>query len=170
MAVERYRVQVDGRWMELALERKGDRIQVQCGEKRWDADLQQFLDTNLISLLLGGDSLEFLVDRIEDVYSVLRGWEQYQVRVKPAWARAQRPGALESTVPTELTIDSPLVGMVASVAAKRGQQVQRGDLLLVIEAMKMQNEIRAPRDGTVRAIRVTAGQKVAVRQPLVVLA
>ena len=50
-----------------------------------------------------------------------------------------------------------------------GQPVKAGDTLLILEAMKMQNEIAADADGTVKAINVTAGQSVKVRDSLVIL-
>ena len=50
-----------------------------------------------------------------------------------------------------------------------GQAVKAGDTLLILEAMKMQNEIAAPSDGTVKSISVSAGQSVKVRDQLVVL-
>ncbi|MBI3743396.1 MAG: biotin/lipoyl-binding protein [Chloroflexi bacterium] len=169
MAVERYRVQVDGKWMDVALERTGEHMKVQIGDKTWDADMERFLDTNLVSLILGGNSLSFLVEKIDDTWTVLREWENYKVRVKPAWAGTQGAAEREDYAPSETTIDSPLVGVIAQVAATPGQKVERGDLLIVIEAMKMQNELRAPRAGIVRSVRVRQGQKVALRQPLVVL-
>jgi biotin carboxyl carrier protein len=55
---------------------------------------------------------------------------------------------------------SPLPGKVLSVKAQAGQKVKRGDLLLVIEAMKMENEIFAGEAGTVRKVHVTSGQSV----------
>ena len=170
MAVERYRVQVDGAWMDVTLEPEGERVKVQCNDKAWDADLQQFLDTNLVSLILGGRSLEFLVDRLDHNYSVLRDWEQYDVQVKPAWTGTQGPADLMGGVTADMAIDSPLVGLVAEIDVRPGQEVERGDLLLVIEAMKMQNEIRAPRAGVVKAVRVKQGQKVSIRQLMIVLA
>ncbi len=169
MAVERYRVQVDGKWMDLTIEGTGAGVRVQSGDKTWDADLRLYSDTNLLSVLLGGRSLEFLVEKVDDTYTVLRGTEQYQVRVRPAWAAARGRAAGEGEADGEVSIESPLVGVIASVFVTRGQQVQRGDLLLIVEAMKMQNEIRAPRAGVVRAVRVKQGQKVSRRQPLLSL-
>lgn len=169
MAVDRYRVQVDGRWLDVSIEAVEPGLRVRCGDKEWDVDLQQYSDTNLVSVLLSGQSLQFLIEKFDDLYSMLREWEQYDVRVKPAWASAKGPGTSEAAGPAEVAIDSPLVGVVAEVAVQRGQKVERGDLLLVIEAMKMQNEIRTPRAGTVKAVRVKTGQKVSMRQPLLVL-
>ncbi|MDR1761138.1 MAG: biotin/lipoyl-binding protein [Bacteroidales bacterium] len=57
-------------------------------------------------------------------------------------------------------IKSPLPGAVVKVNASVGQKVKKGDTLLVIESMKMENNILADKDGTVKAIAVTAGQNV----------
>ena len=169
MAVERFRVLVDGEPYELTVEQQDGRLVVKSDEREWTADLQQFSGTNLVSLILDGHSLEFLVDRTGDRYSVLRLTERYDVTVRPAWAAAQGGGFGDDST-AEVAIESPIVGVLVDVQVTRGQAVSKGDLLLVIEAMKMQNEIRAPRDGVVKALRAKAGDKVSMRQPLLVLA
>ena len=60
-------------------------------------------------------------------------------------------------------------GRVASIAVSPGETVETGHALLVVEAMKMQNELRAPRAGTVRAVAVAAGQTVEAGALLVVI-
>ncbi len=67
-------------------------------------------------------------------------------------------------------VSSPLPGKVLSVRAQIGQKVKRGDLLLVIEAMKMENEIFAAEAGTVRKVHVASGQSVETGDPLAELA
>ena len=57
-------------------------------------------------------------------------------------------------------VNAPMPGKVLSVKAAVGQAVKKGDVLLVLEAMKMENEIVAPQDGTVASIQVSAGQSV----------
>ncbi|MFC2369248.1 MAG: biotin/lipoyl-containing protein, partial [Selenomonas noxia] len=67
------------------------------------------------------------------------------------------------------SIDAPMPGKIIEVKVSVGQAVKAGDTLLILEAMKMQNEIAAPSDGTVKSISVSAGQSVKVRDQLVVL-
>ena len=62
---------------------------------------------------------------------------------------------------------APLDGGIIKVHVKRGMLVQEGDLLLILEAMKMETEIRAPRTGTVTSIDVKEGDLVAVGDTLV---
>lgn len=74
-------------------------------------------------------------------------------------AKAAERGAVRALMP----------GKVLSIRVQEGQQVVAGTLLLILEAMKMENEIRAPVDGTVKRIAVTAGQTVNNGDVMVVL-
>ena len=60
-------------------------------------------------------------------------------------------------------------GKIVKVVVEEGQSVKAGEVLLVLEAMKMQNEITADADGTVKAVNVEAGQNVKVKESLVIL-
>jgi biotin carboxyl carrier protein len=62
-----------------------------------------------------------------------------------------------------------MTGVVVDVYAKAGDKVVEGDVLMVIEAMKMNNELRAQRAGTVREVYVKEGQRVEPGTPLLVL-
>ena len=168
VGVERFRVVVDGEAHELTVEQGENGLLVNANGKDWAADLQQFSGTNLVSLILAGKSLEFLVDRDGDRFFVTRGTDRYDVTVRPAWASSQDEG-LKAGANLEVAIESPIVGVLVDVQVTVGQEVNKGDLLLVIEAMKMQNEIRAPRDGVVKQLKAGQGDKVAMRQPLLVL-
>lgn len=64
----------------------------------------------------------------------------------------------------------PLAATVVSVNVKEGQQVKAGDCLVMLEAMKMNTPINAPKDGTVTSVKVSAGQSVQEGTPLVSLA
>ena len=68
-----------------------------------------------------------------------------------------------------ITDEAPMPGKVLSVNVKAGDKVEAGDVLLILEAMKMQNEIMAPEDGTVSDVRVSAGDTVATGDVMVVL-
>ncbi len=57
-------------------------------------------------------------------------------------------------------VSSPMPGKIVSVKASVGQKVKKGDVILILEAMKMENEIVSPQDGTVASINVSAGQSV----------
>ena len=71
-------------------------------------------------------------------------------------------------MPTKTLSDSgkavrcPMPGLVVSLAVAAGQEVKAGETLAVVEAMKMENILRAERDGTIRTVRVKPGDSVAV--------
>lgn len=83
-------------------------------------------------------------------------------KAAPAAAAAPVPAGAE-------TVKCPMPGKILSVAVTAGQAVKKGDLLCILEAMKMQNEIYAPHDAAVAEVRVAANQTVATGDALVVL-
>lgn len=69
----------------------------------------------------------------------------------------------------EHSIDAPMPGKVVKLVASEGATVKAGEVLLILEAMKMQNEITADADGTVKKFNVAAGQSVKAHESLVIL-
>jgi len=70
---------------------------------------------------------------------------------------------------TEGIVKAPLVGTVVSIKINPGDSISQGDVLLIIEAMKMENEIRAPKSGTIKELKVTKGEKVSSGDVLVII-
>ena len=99
--------------------------------------------------------------------------------VAPAAAPAPAPAAAPAAAPAPAAaaapvageaVTAPMPGNILKVAVSQGQTVKEGDLLVVLEAMKMENEIFAPKAGTVAAVNVTKGQSVDTGATMVVLA
>ena len=90
----------------------------------------------------------------------------------PTSSPAPAPTSAAKTTPTPVVavagngVTAPLPGVVKSIAVQPGQKVNAGDELLVIEAMKMDNVIRAARGGTVETVHVVEGKQVAHGEPL----
>lgn len=74
----------------------------------------------------------------------------------PAPVRTVNTGADVEGTP----VKAPMPGKILDVKVSQGQNVKRGDVLMVLEAMKMENEIVAPEDGTVASVQVSAGSVV----------
>ena len=66
-------------------------------------------------------------------------------------------------------IRCPMPGIVAAVRVKKGDMVTKGDGLLVVEAMKMENEIKAPYNGIIKQVNVTKGSMVKLNDELIVM-
>ena len=86
----------------------------------------------------------------------------------PAPASAPAPAKVAAGA-GEHSIDAPMPGKVIRLVANEGAQVKAGEVLLILEAMKMQNEITADADGTVKKFNVAAGQSVKAHESLVIL-
>lgn len=84
----------------------------------------------------------------------------HQVEVRDLEALANRPRSGDGRV------KAPIPGLVTRLLVETGQQVEAGQPLVVLEAMKMENEIRAGRAGTVSQLHVTVGQSVSQRELL----
>ncbi|MCK4699095.1 MAG: acetyl-CoA carboxylase biotin carboxyl carrier protein subunit [Bacteroidales bacterium] len=65
------------------------------------------------------------------------------------------------TVPNAKKVISVIPGTIVKVFVKEGQKVKRGDNILILEAMKMQNRIKSPRPGVIKSIKVKEGEKIA---------
>lgn len=92
---------------------------------------------------------------------------------KPAPAAAPTPAA-EPAKPQApaggTTVPSPMPGVIVDVRAQEGQKVEAGDVLVVLEAMKMENDIVAPVAGTVSSVLVKKGDTVESNQTIVTIA
>ena len=86
--------------------------------------------------------------------------------VPAAPAVSSAPAAAKGSV----KIEAPMSGKILGVKASAGQTVKRGDVIVVLEAMKMENEVVATKSGTVAQVAVTKGQVVETGTPLVVIA
>ncbi len=109
--------------------------------------------------------------------------EKPAAAAKPAAAPAPKPAAAPAAAPVApkaeapkaapvaggVQVKSPLPGSVIKVLVSEGQAVKKGDTLLTLESMKMENAIMAEQDGTVKQIAVTPGQNVMQDDLLIVL-
>jgi len=86
----------------------------------------------------------------------------------PKAAPAAAPKAAPAPAPAPAAAAAP-AGKILSVAVSAGQAVKKGETLLILEAMKMQNEIAAPHDAVVSEVRVAANQTVSTGDDMVVL-
>jgi glutaconyl-CoA/methylmalonyl-CoA decarboxylase subunit gamma len=83
---------------------------------------------------------------------------------------AVRPAAASSAPGPGTPVVPPMPGRVVELKVKEGERVRQGAVLLVLEAMKMRNEVTSPADGVVRDVRVSEGSNVRAREPMLFIA
>lgn len=91
-----------------------------------------------------------------------------KIEAKPETASAETaPKAPAQSSTGTRTVNSPLPGVIIDICVKEGQAVRRGEKVAVLEAMKMENDILAPQDGTVKDILAKKGDSVLEGAPIV---
>jgi len=128
------------------------------------------IDEATFSLLIDNASHEALVESTNGEIQILLRGRLYTARVEDERAsRLSRSAGVLHTGSGEVTLKSPMPGLIVSVVVNEGQTVKKGQTVIVLESMKMENELKAPRDGTITSIKVSPRQSVEQGQPLVVL-
>jgi len=152
----------------VELARDAGRVRWMLDGREIEADAVEIAPATY-SILLEGRSLEVRVQPAGDAMRIQAGGEEFlaQVLDPRAW-RGKRAHAVE--VEGRQHIAAPMPGKVVRLLVKAGEKVEVGQALLVVEAMKMQNEIRAPKTGTVERLLVAEGQAVSAGDLLAVVA
>jgi len=144
-----------------------DERHVRIGERLLEMDFESVSGQPVFSLILDGKSYEAFVYQNDEEWDVLLRGRQYQVRVEDEREKRLKAAAGGVSVADgEFPLKAPMPGLVVSVLAEEGQPVKKGQALLVLESMKMQNELKSPRDGVVGRVRVKAGESVEQKQTL----
>ncbi len=143
-----YEVEIDGD--EIFVD--GDRVEV---------DLQQIAEPELYSILYDGHSYELVVEATRYNYTVLIRGDQYQIMVEDERTRRLNASRRQNELPDgEFAIKAPIPGLVVKLLVADGDTVEANQPLLILEAMKMENEIRSPRACTIKKVEIAAGQRV----------
>ncbi len=87
----------------------------------------------------------------------------------PQTASKATPKTSVAPVGKGTPVSAPMQGTILKVAVENGQAIKKGDLVCLLEAMKMENEIFAPCDGTVTSVAIAAGQAVATGATLITI-
>jgi biotin carboxyl carrier protein len=124
---------------------------------------------NITALILNNHSYNAVVVSAEkDTYDVIIGGEAHTVLVQDqlTYRVAQAKQAAEASM-GEVTVKSPMPGLIIAVPITAGQAVEKGQTLVILESMKMENELKSPRAGVVIKVETTAGASVEKGQKLV---
>ena len=142
--------------------------QILVDGKKFDLNFDHIEDQPVYSLLVDGHSHEAYVYLVDGVWQVLMHGRLYPVLVEDEREKRLRSSMGDSRHHSgEYHLKAPMPGLVVAVPVKEGEEVQKGDVLLILESMKMQNELKSPRQGYITHLRVKPGDSVEQHQTLI---
>ena len=153
-------VRMGDRSLEVGIRREGDRITARVEDRDYLLTVRE-AQTGVFSMVQadeGGRSTEAVVQEVNGLYRVRVRDRTFEVTVERPGEQGAGVGRGDGAGPSVLKAVMP--GRVVRLLAAPGERVEKGQGILVVEAMKMENEIGAPRSGTVVTIEVAAGDRV----------
>ncbi len=164
----RFGVRLDDQLLSVEVEERGSGFLVTIGEERFEIDAR-LPKEGTYSLLI--DNASYLADLREEGGQLLVeiGGETYRLRVEEELRARLKGKVAPASRRGGQVIRAPMPGKVVSLLVRVGDQVAAGAGLIVIEAMKMENELRATAAGEVKEIRVAAGEAVITGQVLIII-
>ena len=152
----------------MDVRRAGAKLAAVLAGRAIEADAVE-VSPGIYSVLIGGRSYEVYLSRRGTAIVATAGQHEFIVEIVDprAWRRG-RGGAIEAEGRQEIL--APMPGKVVRILAAAGTKVEARQGVLVIEAMKMQNELRSPKSGTVEKLLVREGQTVNSGEVLAVFA
>jgi biotin carboxyl carrier protein len=155
---ETYKIEIDS---------KDGKFLVKLGGKQYNVDSQR-ISENCLSLLVDGKAYTVFVaeDKTKKYISV----QGEQFCVEEAKSEAETRSVAEAaTLKGIPTISSPMPGKIVKILVREGDKVRKGQGLVIVEAMKMENEIRSPGAGIVKKINFKEGNLVDTTDPIIEL-
>jgi len=144
-----------------------DEHHVSVDGQTFQVDFLQVGDQPVYSLVLDGQSFDAHVNPNEDTWQVLFRGNLFTATVEDEREKRLRASLAGRVAEHEdYHLKAPMPGMVISIPVIEGQVIQKGDVLVILESMKMQNELRSPRDGKVVRVRVNHGDRVEQKETL----
>lgn len=144
-----------------------DETHVIVNDRVYEVDFDHVGTQPVYSLLVDGNSYEAYVFPDEENWQVVMRGRLYPANVEDEREKRLRAAAGSRVSDRgEYHLKAPMPGLIVDIPIKEGQNVQAGEVLLILESMKMQNELRSPREGKVTRLRVKPGDNVDQRQTL----
>jgi biotin carboxyl carrier protein len=144
--------------------------EVMINGKHYQINFQALRQHLSYSLLIEGNSYETNIYQDNGVWEVLLRGKQFSVQVEDERQKQLRMASGQSFMQAgKIILQAPMPGLVIDVPVSEGQDVEKGDVLVILESMKMQNEITAPRAGRITRVQAKINDNVERKQALLVL-
>jgi len=148
---------LDDKEFRINLEEKGKNdIQVSLGQRKYHVAVELLSDDEVLLNIDGKIYYIIINSNSSSSYSVYINGKFFQVKRKSAWQMLGKKG--EKAKKRDIKTSMP--GKVVKVLMKEGEKVKEGQAILVLEAMKMQNEIKSPQSGIITRINHKVGDSV----------
>ena len=162
--------QIDDRTLNVEIKREGDRVFARVDDREYELEASQ-PEPNVYLLKHNGKVHEFYIDKPTSAglpYTVSSRRGDFDIRpIDPKKLRGS--GGTDGEAGGLAEIKTMMPGKVVRLIASVGDAVEKGDAVLIVEAMKMQNDLKAPKAGVVKEFRVEEGATVAAGDVLAVI-
>jgi biotin carboxyl carrier protein len=152
-----YDVTIDGKHYRLDLNRAEDRWSCRLDGREVEVDAV-LVRPDVLSLRIGNQAYEVKCERVAGGTDIWVGSHRFAAEVRDPRSLRGRVRAVDDQGPRKLT--APMPGKIVRVLVNQGDPIESGAGVMVVEAMKMQNEIKSPKTGTIQKIMVTEGAAV----------
>ncbi len=158
---------IDGETHQVKLEKKGEQYRLIIGDKTLEAEVRE-ITPNIFSVLTGNRSLKIHLARGKDGFHVFCRGDTFLVQ-EPADDQNCFLSGGDREEADMLFVKAPMPGKVIKLYVKEKDMIQKNQTLVIVEAMKMENEIKARICGRVKKIHVAAGDLVDSARPMLEL-
>jgi biotin carboxyl carrier protein len=149
---------IQGRRRIVEASRPGERLRWRVDGRELQADAVE-VSPGVFSVIIAGQSVEVRIEGKGAELRVFAGGCEYSAAIQdPRELKKDRAGAAE--VAGRQSVTAPMAGKIIRCLVTAGDEVQAGQGLAIVEAMKMQNEIRSPKAGKIERVAVVEGQTV----------
>ncbi len=131
--------------------------------------LERINESARYSLIVDGKPYDVFAEETPLGFHIVVGGETILIGTQTGRRGAAGAGASDGSASGEWVLKSPMAGIVREILVAADDEAAEGQTLIIVEAMKMQNELQARRAGTVKAVYVSIGQRVDQGTPLLVL-
>ncbi len=143
-----------------------DESHIEINGKLFEVDFETVSGQPVYSLIIDGKSHEAYVYPDDGNWQVLLRGRQFEAVVEDEREKRLRMTGGNISEGGEFHLKAPMPGLVVSIPVSEGQTIKKGQVLLILESMKMQNELKSPKDGVVQRIKVKVSETVEQKQAL----
>ena len=158
---------IDNKLHKISLEKKDNIFIVSDGDRTFKADIH-FISPNSVSILIEGHSFQVYFARDKEKQYLSLGGQQFIVQEPLESKEGYEEGEVKPKE-DKLVITAPMPGKVIKINVTEKEEVRRNQTLAIVEAMKMENELKSSIDGFVKKIFVSTGELVDSEKPLIEL-